>query len=65
MLTIWLPDAILLDCANRKPSTQWVVVSAALLEEPCAWLTAYPGYEIAGGSMWAFEVGSPDSRKPD
>jgi hypothetical protein len=63
--TVWLPDAIPLDCASRNPSTQWVVVSAALLEGPCAWLKPYPGEEVAGGSMWAFEVGSPDSRKPD
>jgi 4-amino-4-deoxy-L-arabinose transferase-like glycosyltransferase len=63
--TVWLPDAIPLDCASRNPSTQWVVVSAALLDGPCAWLKLYPGEEIAGGSMWAFEVGSPDSRKPD
>ncbi len=62
---IWLPDAILLDCANRKPSTQWVVVSAALLPGQCAWLEAYPGFEIAGGSMWAFDLGSRDSHEPD
>jgi len=63
--TVWLPDAIPLDCAKRNPSTHWVVVSAALLEGPCAWLASYPGYEIAGGSMWAFELGSPDSHRSD
>jgi hypothetical protein len=62
---LWLPDATLLDCANRNPSTQWVVASAALLEGPCKWLASYPGNEIAGGSMWAFNLGSPDSRKTD
>jgi hypothetical protein len=55
---LWLPDAIPLDCADRNPSTQWVVVSAALLEGPCAWLKSYPGEEIAGGSMWAFDLKS-------
>jgi hypothetical protein len=62
---LWLPDATLLDCANHNPSTQWVVASAALLEGPCKWLASYPGNEIAGGSMWAFDLGSPDSRKSD
>jgi 4-amino-4-deoxy-L-arabinose transferase-like glycosyltransferase len=62
---LWLPDAIELDCANRNPSTQWVVVSAALLEGPCAWLKSYPGNEIAGGSMWAVDVRSASFRKPD
>jgi 4-amino-4-deoxy-L-arabinose transferase-like glycosyltransferase len=55
---LWLPDAIPLDCADRNPSTQWVVVSTALLEGPCAWLKSYPGEEIAGGSMWAFDLKS-------
>jgi hypothetical protein len=63
--TVWLPDAIPLDCANRNSSTQWVVVSAAFLEGQCEWLAAYPGFEIAGGSMWAFDLGSPDPHKPD
>ena len=63
--TVWLPDAIPLDCANGNPSTQWVVVSAALLEGPCAWLASYPGEEIAGGSMWAFDLGSAGFPKPD
>ena len=63
--TVWLPDAIVLDCAKRNPSTRWVVVSAALLEGPCAWLKSYPGEEIAGGSMWAFDLGAAGFRKPD
>jgi 4-amino-4-deoxy-L-arabinose transferase-like glycosyltransferase len=62
--TIWLPDAIPLDCANHNPSTQWVVASAALLEGPCAWLKSYPGEEIAGGSMWAFDLKSDRFGKP-
>src|ERR1700690_3001040 len=62
---VWLPDAIPWDCRNRNPSTQWVVVSAVYMQGPCAWLMAYPGYEIAGGSMWVFDLGSADSRRPD
>jgi MFS family permease len=62
--TVWLPDAILWNCKNR-PSTRWVVVSAAYMEGPCAWLAVYPGFEIAGGSMWAFDLGSPDPNKSD
>jgi 4-amino-4-deoxy-L-arabinose transferase-like glycosyltransferase len=62
--TVWLPDAIPLDCANHNPSTQWVVASAALLEGPCAWLKSYPGEEIAGGSMWAFDLKSGRFGKP-
>jgi hypothetical protein len=63
--SVWLPDAIPLDCANHNPSTRWVVASAALLEGPCAWLKSYPGEEIAGGSMWAFDLGSDRFGKPD
>ena len=62
---VWLPDAIPLNCANHNPSTRWVVASAALLEGPCAWLKSYPGEEIAGGSMWAFDLRSDHFGKPD
>jgi len=62
---VWLPDATPLDCANHNPSTQWVVASSALLEGPCAWLKSYPGEEIAGGSMWAFNLRSERFGKPD
>jgi len=63
--SLWLPDATLLDCANHNPSSPRVVVSAALLEGPCAWLKAYPGEEIAGGSMWAFDLRSDRFGKPN
>jgi 4-amino-4-deoxy-L-arabinose transferase-like glycosyltransferase len=62
---VWVPEASRWDCEQADAPTRWVVVSAAFLEGahkdlPCARLRQFPAHELAGGSMWAFDVGDPN-----
>jgi hypothetical protein len=55
-----VPGARLWDCQKpeERDRGQWVVVSANMILDGhyCPWLLGYPQEEIAGGSMYAFQL---------
>jgi Dolichyl-phosphate-mannose-protein mannosyltransferase len=56
----YVPQAQLWDCQQPAASDggQWAVVSANYMEESgnCVWLLKYPHQDLAGGSMYAFQL---------
>jgi 4-amino-4-deoxy-L-arabinose transferase-like glycosyltransferase len=68
---VYVPAAKFWNCQEPAASDagQWAVVSAGMIEDGhnCLWLFQYPHQELAGGSMYAFQLpasipaqGSPD-----
>jgi hypothetical protein len=56
----YVPQAQPWDCQRPAPSDNghWAVVSANLMADGsnCVWLMHYPHQELAGGSMYAFQL---------
>jgi 4-amino-4-deoxy-L-arabinose transferase-like glycosyltransferase len=56
----YVPEAQPWSCQKADPSDggQWAVVSANLIADGsnCKWLMSYPRQELAGGSMYAFQL---------
>jgi len=57
---VYVPKAQFWNCQEPTPSDagKWAVVSAGMIEDGhnCHWLLQYPHQELAGGSMYAFEL---------
>jgi hypothetical protein len=58
-----IPQAEVWDCQapTSDDAGQWVAVSANMILDArnCGWLLSYPKEEIAGGSMYSFQLPSP------
>ena len=58
--TVYVPQAQFWDCQQPSPADagQWAIVSASMIEDGhnCVWLMKYPHEQLAGGSMYAFEL---------
>jgi len=59
-LAVYVPQGSLWDCQQPAASDggHWAVVSAAVILDGhnCRWLLQYPREELAGGSMYAFQL---------
>jgi 4-amino-4-deoxy-L-arabinose transferase-like glycosyltransferase len=56
----WVPEANQWPCSAGQAPASWVVISAIRRDSgqdnDCEWLNKYPREEVAGGSMWLYDV---------